>query len=72
MENEENNFTNIGIDTRMILNRLLTLEPRIRAITPLVLCCQQLDSDSGGMVEIFGQLNEADVPLYACSDTQYR
>jgi len=35
----------------MIVNRFLTLAPRIRAIKPLVLCCQQPDYDSGGKVE---------------------
>jgi len=41
----------------MILNRFLTLAPRIRATNPLVLCCQQPDYDSGGMAEIFCQPN---------------
>jgi len=41
----------------MTLNRLFTLAPRIRAINPLVLCCQQLDSDSGRMAETFCQPN---------------
>jgi len=56
-ENEGNSFINISIDKRMILNRFLTLAPRIRAIKPLVVCCQQLDYDPGGMVETFRQLN---------------